>query len=405
MNIRQLLYESSPQPESTPVDRILVCGRRRSRRHRALAVSVGVVGLAVAAVIVNVSATTPGRVLVEQEPGAGTQRSGTTPTSGNAGQGVPARAARSIPTRDITNIPLPASGGYTAVIATNNGAWILGTNLHFVDQRTGRVSATLNITGLGLAYSGSSIWILGESDLSGGPLTLTEVDPSSLKVQFRVAVQGSHAYGNTNPRPRVVVADGSVWVSEGDRTLVDVDPRSGRQVARVSLPSAPGALAADGRAVWAISYGGTTLMRVDTRTRLVTTVDNLGSGFAQTLAAEEAVVWTTRFGSEPSSNRVAQDLVRTIGGRSVFTHLPTAFVAAGNHQVWFLGYQLSSQARSPANDPGLLGQIDPTTLRVEREAHLDLRAQDTVDLAVGGDTIWVLDMTRDAVIRVKTSGK
>jgi virginiamycin B lyase len=90
---------------------------------------------------------------------------------------------------------------------------------------------------------------------------LYRVDPVAAKVTARIAVGGELV--------DVVAASGAVWVvSYGGRSVIRVNPRTNRVMRRIALPRAQGGasgITAAGGAVWAGQTQGTAIFRIDPR--------------------------------------------------------------------------------------------------------------------------------------------
>ena len=104
-----------------------------------------------------------------------------------------------------------------------------------------------------------------------------------------------------------------------------------------------------------------------------------GPGFAQSIAADGDVVWTTHFTDRSSWSGSATPRPHP----AIRPNIPTADVAAGDGGVWFLGWEPDDQAHSPRNDPGRLGRVDPRTLAVTDTTELKIGELDET-LALGG---------------------
>jgi streptogramin lyase len=270
-----------------------------------------------------------------------------------------------------------------------------------LDPATGRVNpvpAAVPFAPLGIASDGNALWVLSDTP-NGSPYQVTRVDLPSGRVRFTVPVPRTHVYGNTNPIARIAAGFGSVWVYEGDEFIARLDPETGAQVAKIELPPNRGAngLALNSQGVWVVAWGDTTIMRVDPDTNTASVVARFPGGFAQSIAVDDDYVWTTHFTS-------VLDLVRintSDPSSRTNAHIPTADVAAGDGEVWFLGWETGKLAASPRNHYGLVGQIDPVTLKVLHVADLPVSPNDDSTLVVADHAAWVIDSTRATVWRVE----
>jgi ABC-type branched-subunit amino acid transport system substrate-binding protein/streptogramin lyase len=146
----------------------------------------------------------------------------------------------------------------------------------------------------------------------------------------------------------VAVGLGSIWVA-GDafgRRLWRLDPVSGRTVAAIPLPLAPGAVAAGEGAVWVTSLLGDTVTRIDPATdRMVRTI-RAGAG-VNDVAVGEGSVWVTSAVDravtriDPGTNRVV--------ARTPVDEVPTS-IAVGAGGVW-----VTTRRPTPRIAPGSIG--------------------------------------------------
>jgi hypothetical protein len=147
---------------------------------------------------------------------------------------------------------------------------------------------------------------------------------------------------------------------------------------------------------------GTTVMLVDPSTRHASQVRSFGAGFTQSLAVDDTYVWTTHWANASPGARL--DLVRIDEAKpsdSTIAGVPTAQVAVGDGQAWFLGYQPGSQSADPANHYGVVGRIDPRTLKVIGVTELPgVSALDDLQLFVAGGSAWVFHDAAGTVTRI-----
>ena len=359
------------------------------------------VGAAVAVAAVGKHDTSPSGPHGSTAPTVRPSTSATTTTTARAG-GDPVAALPKFPPSAVRTYRLGDEFEVSQAVPIGGDLWLAGyrandpgksTSLYRLDPASGKVTGDRSgrkLAGLGVAYGDGALWELSDQP-NGTPYIVYAVDLQSGQVRLTVPVPGSHVYGNTNPIGRIAFGLGSVWVYEGDEFIARLDPQTGRQIARVTLPENLGAngLAANSHGLWAVAWGDTPIMRVDPITNTATVVTRFPAGFAQSIAADERYVWTTHFTS-------VLDLVRIDASDPTITanaHIPTADVATGDGRVWFLGWVPGEKAASPRNHYGLVGQIDPDTLKVIRVAELPIGQADETRLAVAGRDAWVVDST------------
>lgn len=126
------------------------------------------------------------------------------------------------------------------------GVWTSGYHtVRRVNPATGKVTGRVHFRRFvgNVAVTRRAVWVAGSNTDE-----LRKIDPLSLRVRKSVVV-GHCAAGSS-----LVVIGDRVWAAT-DRGPVAVNATSGRIAARVSLPGT-GALAYDGRRLWALARGG-----------------------------------------------------------------------------------------------------------------------------------------------------
>jgi DNA-binding beta-propeller fold protein YncE len=96
------------------------------------------------------------------------------------------------------------------------------------------------------------VWVLNQSDGS-----VTQVDPQSLTAVRKTFVGESPVDGGD-----IAVGGGFVWAHVSDSLVAQIDPDSGRVVARYGEPAGSGGVAADEAALWISVHDEDTLWRV-----------------------------------------------------------------------------------------------------------------------------------------------
>lgn len=113
-----------------------------------------------------------------------------------------------------------------------------------------------------LAAGAGALWVL---DSEHG--RLLEIDLAYGAVRRRIRVSppaGAFLRDRTVLDPwSVAVGAGRVWVTDGTRKLIEVDPRRGRVVRRIDVGRRLNDVAASPRAIWAISGPSSRLLRID----------------------------------------------------------------------------------------------------------------------------------------------
>ena len=133
------------------------------------------------------------------------------------------------------------------------------------------------------------------------------------------------------PRSVTTTSDG-VWVGRADRSVIKVDPRTGKTLATVRLPFLPGQMVATEGTVWIEAIEGTSIARLDPLTAKL--VDEIEVGTTpQSLAVAEDGVLVAAFDDgvvkrlDTTSGEVADEI---LSGSEEF---PSS-VAAGFGAVW-----------------------------------------------------------------------
>lgn len=135
--------------------------------------------------------------------------------------------------------------------------WITDTlndELVAVDPRTGKESGRVKV-GLGasfLAVGEGAVWVLNQADGS-----VTQVDPDALKAVRKIVVGESPVEGGD-----IAVGGGFVWARVSDSLVAQIDPRSGKVIARFGTPEGSGSVAADDDAVWITAHDADAVWRV-----------------------------------------------------------------------------------------------------------------------------------------------
>jgi streptogramin lyase len=174
-------------------------------------------------------------------------------------------------------------GRFAASLTAAGGSlWAVGnsTTLLRIDPRDGRVLARMSGPGItfgpNLAAGSDALW--ATSDFGG---TATRIG-----FDGRLTPLATRAAGG------VAAGEGGVWLGGRDRTLVRLDPASGRVVATLAVGGDNGAVAAGAGGVWVADAAAMTLTRVDPASNRATGVLALASPpRAVTVAAGS--VWVT----------------------------------------------------------------------------------------------------------------
>jgi streptogramin lyase len=144
-----------------------------------------------------------------------------------------------------------------AVRAGLGHVWITDTAhdlLVAIDPRSGDRAGKVKV-GPGarfIAVGEGAVWVLNQSDGS-----VTQVDPTSLKAVRKIVVGEEPVEGGD-----IAVGGGFVWARVSDSLVAQIDPASGKVLARFGTPEGSGSVAADDRAVWITAHDVDSVWRV-----------------------------------------------------------------------------------------------------------------------------------------------
>jgi glutamine cyclotransferase len=150
----------------------------------------------------------------------------------------------------------------TALLWADSAMWvandIAGTVSKVSPDGQVQADAAVGQGPVGLAFDGSSLWVIDKSDRQ-----LVRLDPVSAQVQDRVSLDGE---------PTAIAFDGSsLWVALSDLgQLEQRDPSDPTSVQRVDLKTPPLAMVFDGANLWAAAPEAGKVFRIDPKTRQVT---------------------------------------------------------------------------------------------------------------------------------------
>ncbi|MGH3116910.1 MAG: BTAD domain-containing putative transcriptional regulator [Gaiellales bacterium] len=279
--------------------------------------------------------------------------------------------------RVVADIPVGTSP--IAVVSGEGAVWVASAEdqtVTRVDPVARRVTQTI---GLGapptsLAVGKGSLWIA-----TGSAGTLIRVDATSGSVVDTFDFGGS----KLAPDPTFAVATGfgSIWVASGARTLIRVDPETGRVLGRIATPLTPVGIAMGRDAAWAILAEGT-LLRVDPKSEAITSIVNTGPD-PFSISADDSSVWVSNTGRPYAGGDQAVWRIDQATG-TVRTAVPLPHprgLASGAGAIWV------------ANGPsGGVSRVDPESNRVGTTIRV---GEVPFDVAVGDGAVWVTVLDRE----------
>jgi DNA-binding SARP family transcriptional activator/streptogramin lyase len=237
-----------------------------------------------------------------------------------------------------------------------------------IDPESGRVISTM---GIGfrpddLAARDGAVWAVNREEGVLGKLTYGDISD-------RFERRGFAGFG------RMAVDDEAVWLGSG-KTLIRVDPATGRVVTRADVPVDVDGVAVRADAVWAVSGAGTVL-RIDRDTGAVrdrisiATNHNVPSPYPMGVAADVDFVWVLS-GSTATVTKIDPELSDIVATFPLGTGPGSLRLAAGEGAAWICSEQ------------------DGTVTRIDAETHamtsITVAPHDRpTDVAVAGGLVWV----------------
>lgn len=246
-----------------------------------------------------------------------------------------------------------------------------------VDPATNRIVASLasGSKPASLAAAEGTLWVGDARDA-----TVARIDPVARRVVRTIGI-GAAAID-------LAAAPSGVWVATGGLgQVVQVNPSLDAVSLRVNLsragdPIIPsvGAVAAEGRRVWAGAFDG--MVRLDAVTGDVTARVNLGSSAALQIAPAGEAVWATTLRGR--AKRVDTGSARVTG--EFYAGAFVLPVAVNVEAVWLGGGE------------GALWRIDPVTGAPTRSTSIG--EGNLAAIALGAGSVWVASQGDDALLRV-----
>jgi YVTN family beta-propeller protein len=239
--------------------------------------------------------------------------------------------------------------GETVWVATDSGAVR-------VDPAAGTVSEVIaGVTNL--AFDGKRLW-------AGGDKLLMELDPKTGRELRRFTPDWNAHY--------IAATPDAVWATDWGASMVRrIDPSDGHVVATIDVPSQPKGTTLGEGSVWIACDYADAVARIDTTTNKIVAKIAVGSG-PHTIAVGGGSVWvTSRHSStlskiDPATNQV----VATV---SDVATSPSVGVAVGPRSV-YVAY------------PGGVAFVDPS--RAEITSRIVIEGADFYDLKLLGNELW-----------------
>jgi hypothetical protein len=395
--------------------------RRRHRQRRRRSMTVGAGALSIVVVCVAVAFAVRDRS--SQSPAAPTTPSvATTSTTTQPGPSVqrledmprlPASAVQTVHlSQNVSGGEAVLDGGLLWLASPDPGcsgqcAWL--TRVALSTGEVKRLLAPPLAPGGGYIAIGDGAVFVATFEYDGSPIHLRRIDLATRRTVFTVDVPDTQVFGN--PKVRLAFGNGALWFALGTHPVLKFDPRTGRVLATIRLPhngaetTGHVGFAFGDADVWLVGGDtGTTLIRIDPATDHAAAVTTFAPGFSQSLAADGPYVWTTHWAN--AQPRARLDLVRVNAADpsvSDIAGIPTAQVAAGDGQVWFIGYVPGDISARSTNHYGVVGRIDPETMKVIGVTELPgIGVLDDPQLFVADGSAWVYNASTRAITRITT---
>jgi DNA-binding SARP family transcriptional activator/streptogramin lyase len=238
-----------------------------------------------------------------------------------------------------------------------------------IDPESGRVVSTM---GIGfrpddLAARNGAVWAVNREEGVLGKLAYGDISD-------RFERRGFAGFGG------IAVDDEAVWLGSG-KTLIRVDPATGRVVKRADVPVDLDGVAVGADAVWAVSGPAGTVLRIDRDTGAVRdripigTNSNVPSPYPMGVAADADFVWVLN-GSTATVTKIDPELSDIVATFPLGTGPGSLRLAAGEGAAW------------------ICNELDGTVTRIDAETHamtsITVAPQDRpTDVAVAGGLVWV----------------
>jgi virginiamycin B lyase len=196
------------------------------------------------------------------------------------------------------------------------------------------------------------------------------------RINVKTNKPGDPVTGFHKPCSGAVSAFGSLWIPNcGDRTVVRVDPKSGKITATVAsgVASALPSIAASADSVWVLTDDKTTLSRIDPQQNQVVAELRLPAGCNSVTFGENAL-WVTC----PSEDRVLRvDPLSNLVDKRIEVSAQPRAIAIGESSIWVL-----------CQKGGKVERIDPKTFKVSKSIALEVPGAEGA-IAIGQGSVWV----------------
>lgn len=239
-----------------------------------------------------------------------------------------------------------------------------------IDETSGRVSARIRELGIGglPVVTNDRVWVAANADV-------VAIDPTSNRIVSRIRLSGGALPWS------LAATEDALWAAVPDSgEVIRIDLRT-----REQKPIAVGARAfvvtAHGSNVWATSYGGQTVSRLDPRTGLVLEQTQLPNPVYHAVFLDGSL-WV---GAQPFIYRLHPRSLDVIAKIDV------------GRETWTLASDRRGMLLVPQRYLRTIVEVDPETNTVERRVVVGLRQPTSV--AAIGDDLWIADPFGRSILR------
>jgi hypothetical protein len=284
---------------------------------------------------------------------------------------------------------LPLTGRPTDIApgprATLLAVTVASRSLTIVDADTAAILRTvpLTLTPGAVAAGEDSVWV---ADARRGLVVRYDAgyDRESLRVAYGRRAHGDLTVGRFRLDPTsLAVGAGAAWLTDGSRTLLRVDARTGA-LGRIRAPHRLGGVAVGAGAVWAFSSRPAAVLRINSRARTVTDTIDIArrrgeqAPFPIGIATTRDAVWVLN-ANTATVTRIDPAVLGVRTTIPIGLELGPNDIAAAGRTVW------------TANRDGSVSRID-----ADRDAAKTLFVGESLgEVATDGRRVWVTTTARD----------
>lgn len=276
---------------------------------------------------------------------------------------------------DVGFAPVMVTEGFGSIWVTGGRATgeVERDEVVRIDPTSGRVSARIREPGIGglPVVAKDRVWVAGKGNV-------VAIDPASNRIVSRIRLSGGAWPWS------LAATEDALWAAVSDTSeVIRIDLRT-REQKHVAVGARAYVVFARGPNVWATSFGGQTVSRLDPDSGTVLEQRNLPNGLYHVVFLDGSL-WV---GAQPFVYRLHPDSLETL-----------AKIDVGG-DIWTLAADPRGRLLVPQHYSRSVVVVDPETNDVVRRVEIGLR-QPTSVTAIGDD-IWIADPFRESIVRVRT---